>query len=248
MLLLAGGCDFSTKPSVAPRASLSGTIAYQGPRPRCRDTEIDGDIILQLYRGRTTSPFEVETPVDTVRIEVEQLFNIPGDCGTAGPPVMRELPFEMRNVGPRPSATEAEVFRLVAFWDRDANHDEDDPLREQPTFGDIYGAAYENAAMIPRRFRELVLEPPSQNPDGQQVDDVLVTMDGEVRTERPLFRMATMAALSRRVSSRLWVSSPAKATDARSPPPAAPPLAELEECGGGGRACSQSRESQAFWR
>jgi hypothetical protein len=175
-------CDFSSKPPDGVRGTVSGRVEYFGRAPRCRGDDVLGQIVFLLYASEGDPLVSLQRPVAERAIEGERLFNVPDDCGAGGAPLMRSFDFELSSFGPRNLVREDE-FRLVAFWDHDDNFVADDALREEPNRGDVFGAAYENTDT--RRFEPLVFSPSSE----QRITGLVVTIDAEVRSERPLFRL-----------------------------------------------------------
>jgi hypothetical protein len=177
-------CDFSSKPPDGARGTVAGRVEYTGRAPRCRGDEVLGKIVFLLYESDVDPLLGVQRPVAARAIDGERLFNVPDDCGATGGPLTRQFDFELTSFGPR-SVLEEKDYRLVAFWDHDDNFVADDVLREEPNRGDVFGAAYEN--IDTRRFEPLVFGPSSAS--GQRITGLVVTIDAEVRSERPLFRL-----------------------------------------------------------
>lgn len=206
LLLLALGCDppetdtGGSAPEVTGR--IEGTVLYAGPRPECeydgdRATAVRGNVVLLAFFSDNPPP-----PSGTAT-SAETLLLIPGrdifqlaDCLPAEPTpeeqrvvLTRSVDFSWPDIALADGRGATVDYQIRAFYDRDQDFNPFFSVRRLATRGDNAGGAFVNTAEVPPQFARITFGSVQDQPDGQVVQGVAVTLGALVNTELPASRL-----------------------------------------------------------
>lgn len=194
--------DFRSEGGTAPDPTgvIEGAILYAGPRPQC---EWEGETPVRIL-GRTVLTlfvFDNPPPPTGSATTAENLLVLPAstffpsldDCMPQMPtaadlrtPVIRSTEFQW------PEIPLGRDYQIRGFFDYDQDFNPFFSVSNLPTAGDIAGGALQNPSDPSLGFRRIRFGTARQNPNGQIVSGVSVSLGAPVNTERPIFRLETM--------------------------------------------------------
>lgn len=178
---------------------IEGTVLYVGQRPECQydgetATAVRGRVILLLFNADNPPP-----PAGTATT-AENLLVVPGselfglsDCLPAAPSpeelasvITRSVAFSWPEIALAEGEGATRAYQMRGFYDRDADFNPFFSVRKLPTRGDVAGGAFVNTAAVPPQFARIRFGSVEDEPDGQVVDGVAVTLGAIVNTELPV--------------------------------------------------------------
>ena len=186
--------DGGTAPE--PTGVLQGTILYAGPRPLCEDIDGDGNfdrplgrVVLTLFAYDNPPPptGAATTSLNLLTVPGESLFTGLGDCMPVDPTpadrafIQRAVEFVW------PEQPLGASYQIRGFYDYDGNFNPFFSVTNLPTAGDVVGGAFLDPAAPIRVFRPLTFGTREEQPRGQVLNGISVTLGGPVVTERPVF-------------------------------------------------------------
>lgn len=190
VLVLALGCSeipLERQNAPPPSGVLSGTLLYIGPRPRCTDRTPVGRAVLTLFRASNRPPprGSATSAENLLVVPGHEFFTTPEDCMPT--PVDLELitrsaPFAW------PGLTLGDSYVIQGFFDADADFVPFFSVRNLPTSGDIAGGAFEDPT-AGGELLTITFGSVADQPLGQIIGGVVVTLAAPVVTERPMFRV-----------------------------------------------------------
>lgn len=183
-----------------PRGVVEGSMLYIGPRPLCTyvdgvAVEIQGRLLLTIADVNNLLPPEgtASQPADFLAIGGEDIFSL-ANCMPENPEpadfaqvIMQTANFRWPDlplaVGPGATIS----YRISGFYDQEGDFNPLFAVRQTTTRGDMAGAALDNAQSPNPQFRLVTFGSSDDNPLGQKVTGVALTMGGFVQTEAPIF-------------------------------------------------------------
>ncbi len=181
---------------------LEGTVLYVGQRPECdydggTPSQVRGRAVLLLFLSDNPPP-----PTGTAT-SAENLLLVPGetifrleDCLPQMPSaddltqvITRSAPFTWPEIALADAAGQTVDYQLRAFFDRDADFNPFFSVTRLPTGGDVAGGAFVNTAATPPQYARLSFGSVADEPNGQVLDGVAVTLGARVNTEMPASRL-----------------------------------------------------------
>lgn len=210
-ILLAVGCDAppiddfrrNGGASPDPTGVMEGTILYVGPRPTCvtnPDTmqlDIVGRVILTLFE------FDNPPPPSGQAASASNLLTVPGqalfgieDCLPAEP-TAEDLAFITRSVDwtwpeiELGHESENADYQIRGFYDYDADFIPFFGVVRLPTAGDVAGGAFEDVSAPILMNARISFGGQDDNPNGQVVSGITVSLGAPVNTELPVFSMTS---------------------------------------------------------
>jgi hypothetical protein len=193
--------DFRSEGGISPDPTgvIEGSIIYLGPKPRCeytgkRPTGIVGVVFLTLFEFDNAPPPEGRATgaVNAFVLPGDQLFTL-GDCLADGADpdpeqrIMRSASFTWPQIALRSDAVD---YQIRGFYDHDGDVNPLFGVTNQPTAGDVVGAALkdvESPQKGPERLRFAALD---KARDGELLRGVTVALGSYVWSERPMFELA----------------------------------------------------------
>jgi hypothetical protein len=189
---------------------IEGTILYVGQRPECEPDmdgvlRVKGNVVLLAFLSDNPPPPQGSASSATTLLIVpgREMFST-RDCMPAEPTpedlgvvVTRSTDFSWPDV---PLARDGVVqcnrdnpyrrggcidYQVRAFFDRDEDFNPFFSVRRLATRGDVAGGAFVNTAAVPPQFVRLPFGSVTNQPDGQVVSGVAVTLGAIVNTELP---------------------------------------------------------------
>lgn len=195
-----------------PTGVVEGTVLYVGPRPQCvrqgdgRPTRVIGNVVLTLFEYTNPPPPSgaASSALSLLTIPGAEMFSL-SDCMPAEPtdedrrPVMRSAPFtwpELALGSGRCDAPDPENphctgrdYQIRGFYDYDDDFNPFFSVRNLPTAGDIAGGAFVSSSAVPPQFLRIAFGHIDEQPNGQVVEGVAVTLGAPVTTERGIFEV-----------------------------------------------------------
>lgn len=197
-----------------PTGVIEGTVLYVGPRPQCvRDeetqaaTRVIGNVILTLFVYDNPPPptGSASSATSLLTIPGETMFSL-SDCMPLDPapedrtPITRSASFTWPELalgrGPCPDPSPENpscggtAYQIRGFYDSDGDFNPFFSVRNMPTAGDIAGGAFVSTTAVPPQFHRIAFGHVDEQPNGQVVSGVAVTLGAPVSTERPIFEVA----------------------------------------------------------
>ncbi len=209
---LAAGCitpeaDVPGQGSVPEIAgAIEGTVLYVGQRPECAGGEVRGAVALLLFEADNPPP-----PSGSAT-SAESLLMVPGselfganDCLPEAPTpeeltevITRSADFTWPDIVLASGEGASVDYQIRAFYDRDGDFNPFFSVRRLATKGDVAGGAFVSTAEDPPQFARIRFGSVEDQPNGQVVRGVAVTLGARVNTELPASQLAegTRALLS----------------------------------------------------
>ncbi|UJR84297.1 hypothetical protein [Sandaracinus amylolyticus] len=199
-----------------PTGVIEGTVLYVGSRPDCvragddgtgEPTEIIGNVILTLFVFDNPPPpsGSASSATSLLTIPGETMFSL-NDCMPLEPtaedrrPIMRSAPFIWPELSlgrgvcedpdPENPTCPGTAYQIRGFFDYDGDFNPFFSVRNLPTAGDVAGGAFISTSAVPPQFQRIAFGHIDENPNGQVVEGVAVTLGAPVSTERPVFQVA----------------------------------------------------------
>lgn len=197
-----------------PTGIIEGTVLYVGPRPQCvRDEEtqeptaVIGNVILTLFVYDNPPPptGSASSATSLLTIPGDELFSV-RDCMPVDPsaedrrPITRSASFTWPELalGHGPCASpnvdnpscDGVDYQIRGFYDSDGDFNPFFSVRNMPTAGDIAGGAFVSTSAVPPQFQRIEFGHTAEQPNGQIVQGIAVTLGAPVSTERPIFEIA----------------------------------------------------------
>jgi len=209
-LVCAVGCDDPPVDDFRPEGAapeptgvIEGTVLYAGPRPVCVTTEDRGRVplgrvILTLFLNDNPPPPEgsAASAANLLTIPGSELFSTVDDCMPDDPTPAERREFITRSadfVWPEiPLGHGAPVsYQIRAYYDYDQDFNPFFSVSNLPTAGDVAGGALVDPTAAVTQFRAITFGAEENNPLGQVVGGIAVSLGAPVVTERPIFSIAT---------------------------------------------------------
>ncbi|MBX3247130.1 MAG: hypothetical protein KF901_08120 [Myxococcales bacterium] len=194
--------DFRSEGGTAPDPTgvIEGAVLYAGPRPECewegeRAVRIRGRVVLTLFVFDNPPPptGSASTAENLLVMPASAFFPSLDDCMPQMPtaaqrrtPLIRSAEFQW------PEIPLGRDYQIRGFFDYDEDFNPFFSVSNLPTAGDIAGGALVNPSDPSLGFRRIRFGTARQNPNGQVVTGVSVSLGAVVNTERPIFRMETL--------------------------------------------------------
>ncbi|MDQ3033979.1 MAG: hypothetical protein M3Y87_16300 [Myxococcota bacterium] len=202
-------------PAPDPSGVIGGTVLYVGPRPACTRaedgtaTEVIGRVVLTLFAFDNPPPpsGSASSALSLLTIPAEEMFSL-ADCMPAVPtdedrrPVMRSAAFtwpeislgqrECTDPNPDNPHCPGQDYQIRGFYDYDGDFNPFFGVRNLPTAGDVGGGAFVSTAVNPPQPLRIPFGHIDEQPQGQLVDSVAVTLGAVITTERPVFEVGPM--------------------------------------------------------
>ncbi len=191
--------DFRSEGGTAPDPTgvIEGTVLYQGPRPACeRDeagnaTRLRGRVVLTLFLFDNPPPptGSAASAANLLTIPATLLFSSLEDC--MPPEGSREV--LTRSVDfTWPELPLGQDYQIRGFFDYDQDFNPFFSVSNLPTAGDIAGGALVSPTTPSLGFRRVSFDGVEDQPNGQVIPGVTVSLGLPIRTERPAFTFAAL--------------------------------------------------------
>lgn len=195
-----------------PTGVIEGTVLYVGGRPACvrddegRATAVIGNVVLTLFAFDNPPPpsGSASSALSLLTVPGESMFSL-NDCMPLDPtaedrrPIMRSVAFTWPELalGRTPCADPdpenphcaGQDYQIRGFYDYDGDFNPFFSVRNLPTAGDIGGGAFVSTAVSPPQPLRIPFGNIEEQPDGQLVEGVAVTLGAPVNTERAVFEL-----------------------------------------------------------
>ena len=216
--------EFKSQGGISPDpvGIVSGSVLYVGPRPQCeyessRPSRIRGRVVLLMFKYDNPPPPEgrATTALNVKFLNPEELFTL-ADClpeGESADPadpelekITRSIPYYWPQIAL--GTTEEVAYQIRGFYDTDEDMNPFFSVRNQPTEGDIAGAALKDVQDPSAGLLPIVMPPAKDAPNGYRQQGAIVALGNYVWLERPAFKLnnyrfmeATRVILPRQIAN-----------------------------------------------
>lgn len=193
--------DFRSQGGISPDPTgvIEGSLIYLGPKPRCeykngKASQVVGVVFLTLFEFDNPPPPEGRATgaINAFVLPGEEVFTL-RDClpedeePDPDERIMRSASFVWPQIALKSKSVD---YQIRGFYDHDGDVNPLFGVTNQPTYGDIVGAALKDVEAPQKGPEKLRFDALKDAPNGELIKSVTVSLGSYVWSERPMYQLA----------------------------------------------------------